>query len=1174
MSMNLQLNTCGVIHPLRLRTFSTLLLGLCLLLCGVHRSGAQHTEATSSPLASGKWIKISIDKSGLYSISYDQLRSLGFTNPEAVGVYGRGGRLLSESLQKAPASHLPQVPIIQHNNALYFYGESTTSWYYDPEKKTYRHITNHYSRRGYYLLSDTPTPGVLLMQEQVPTASTTAPEIAHSYDALHLYEQDKYAPKQSGRLLFGEQLSSRQPRRILIDLGKGERAHDQLTINYAYMARPFSQGMMTLTLDGQEIASDKISLSEDHSSRDYLSGIYHLRTLNEVSHTSNILNLEATYGPSDDPAYLDFFEFIFDQKLRYNMGTQMDFRRMREGNPVVLFQIEGLNDNGVIIATGSGDSSIPYRVKTSTGSNTLSFPTSIKDQSGQPYNFVACAWQDAYQPHIEGSIANQDLHTAPIPDLIIISSDPFVSEAERLAEFHRSKDGLQVLVMSESALFNEFNGGTPDATAYRLMAKYYYDQWVTAHSGGGEVCAMQLLLFGDGAADNRRISADWESMGLQNTPFLLTYQSVNSLNINSYTTDDYFGYLRAEDDAKTNGSKELSIGIGRFPVRTLSEARAAVDKSIRYAENRDPGVWKTRSLFVADNKDSYSHAEQAEELTNLLTTLQPELMISKVYLDAFPKSTVNGLTTVPTAKRKLFDALDQGLLLLNYTGHGSPTAWTDEQIMTLSDVQRLDNKRLPIWITATCDFCPYDNSATSAGERAFLNEKGGAAALFTTTRVVFDIPNQEINKQFLRTLFSQDSQGELHQLGDVLRVAKNKVSDTINKLNFALMGDPALRLKMPTHRVTLSKINGEQPDPSKGIKLHALERVTLEGAIHDLEGTVDGNFYGMLAITVFDAEQTSATLEENIPEYQEEVWHFTEYPSIIYAGNTEVQHGYFKTSFIVPKDVTYSDKSGKINFYAYSTELKREAMGVDHSLKIEKGASEVEEDTTPPTIEKMYLNDTTLTAPIEVGPTPLFVAELFDVSGINLSAGGVGHGITLAIDNNPSYTYQLNEYYQANQLEAGKGSVVYLLPTLPEGDHKAVLTVWDVFNNRSEKEIEFRVNKDLTPLISVSQAYPNPAIMGMPITFEIGTNTPGEEMNVVIELFDFTGRCVAQSPTFNITTPTQGSIKLLWTPTTSYQTYPTEGLYIYRCTLSGKNQKHATAGGKIVLTAGHTPTTE
>ena len=112
------------------------------------------------------------------------------------------------------------MPLLRHNNAIYFYGEGTTHWYYDTAQKCYRHVTNHYTRLGYYLLSDAATPGPLLMEERKPTASQAAPALTSTYDALVLHERDIFSPKQSGRMLFGEPLMSGQPKRILVNLGK------------------------------------------------------------------------------------------------------------------------------------------------------------------------------------------------------------------------------------------------------------------------------------------------------------------------------------------------------------------------------------------------------------------------------------------------------------------------------------------------------------------------------------------------------------------------------------------------------------------------------------------------------------------------------------------------------------------------------------------------------------------------------------------------------------------------------------------------------------------------------------------------------------------------------------------------------------------------------------------
>ena len=131
-------------------------------------------------------------------------------------------------------------------------------------------------------------------------------------------------------------------------------------------------------------------------------------------------------------------------------------------------------------------------------------------------------------------------------------------------------------------------------------------------------------------------------------------------------------------------------------------------------------------------------------------------------------------------------------MVLNYTGHGNTTSWSDEAVMTQSYIQQATYPYLPLWITATCDFTRFDALATSAGESVFLNEKSGGIALFTTTRAVFSQDNAVINQAIIRNLFSREG-NRRYTLGEVMMKAKQGMGTDSNKLNFTLIGDPAYR---------------------------------------------------------------------------------------------------------------------------------------------------------------------------------------------------------------------------------------------------------------------------------------------------------------------------------------------------------------------------------------------
>lgn len=112
--------------------------------------------------------------------------------------------------------------------------------------------------------------------------------------------------------------------------------------------------------------------------------------------------------------------------------------------------------------------------------------------------------------------------------MIIISPSTLRKEAERLKEAHETQDGLRVEVVTPEEIYNEFSSGTPDATAYRRFMKMLYDK-----AASKEDRPKYLLLFGDGAYDNRFVTESWSKMSVKEREnFLLTFQSENSLEKN------------------------------------------------------------------------------------------------------------------------------------------------------------------------------------------------------------------------------------------------------------------------------------------------------------------------------------------------------------------------------------------------------------------------------------------------------------------------------------------------------------------------------------------------------------------------------------------------------------------------------------------------------------------
>ena len=662
-----------------------------------------------------------------------------------------------------------------------------------------------------------------------------------------------------------------------------------------------------------------------------------------------------------------------------------------------------------------------------------------------------------------------------------------------------------------------------------------------------------LLLFGDGIYDNRGISGEVQGVSWSN--MLLTFQSQESLNVYSYATDDYFAFL--EDNSGSNFSRDkMCLGVGRFPIRTVTEATQMVDKTISYMENKDSGSWKNNVTFVADdgnNEDSFTtnHMKQADQLAEAIEEMQPGFLVNKVYFDAYKRSS---LGTYPDVHNEIEKLLKSGQLLINYTGHGSTTHWADESVWTQTDINNSSYKHLPVWVTATCDFTRFDDVKTSAGESVFLNPTSGGIALFTTTRVVFSGNNANLNKALIDNLF-QEGANSRYTLGEAMMYTKRQLNDS-NKLNFILIGDPALKFAYPEYKARVTAVNGEAVS-DEPFEFKALSRITVEGEILNPSGSFAADFTGVLSSTIFDSQSSITTLGNSSEKFT-----YLDYPNTIYIGRDSVRNGKFSFTFMVPKDISYSNKKGKLNLYA-SSETK-EAQGSFFDFIVGGTSDTAETDTIGPEIRQIYLNDSSFVSGDKVNTTPYFVAKLWDKSGVNITGSSVGHDMMLTIDSMPSMSYNLNSYYALLPDSENEGLVQFSIPEMEPGMHTAEFKVWDILNNSTTYTFTFEVAEGLKPNLIEMYATPNPA--RDQVEFFLHHNRPESNLKVTVMVYDMTGK-------FLWSTEKSGSSELFkayivtWNLTDNGGRRLRPGVYLYRAAISTNNSKEATKANKLIILA-------
>ena len=839
---------------------------------------------------------------------------------------------------------------------------------------------------------------------------------------------------------------------------------------------------------------------------------------------------------------LDYIRMQFVRTLR-PYGACTFFRSLTSVGNASRFVISEANSNTLVFDVT--DALNVKRVEADLNGSELSFTI----PAGRLREFVLVQTNQTFpSPEVVGEVASSNLHGLEQRDMIIISAPSLVQQAERLAVAHREKDGLTVEVVTPEAIYNEFSSGTPDATAYRRLMKMFYDR---SSSLGNP--PKYLLLFGDGIYDNRGISG--EVQGVSRSNMLLTFQSQESLNVYSYATDDYFAFL--EDNSGSNFSRDkMCLGVGRFPIRTVTEATQMVDKTISYMENKDSGSWKNNVTFVADdgnNEDSFTtnHMKQADQLAEAIEEMQPGFLVNKVYFDAYKRSS---LGTYPDVHNEIEKLLKSGQLLINYTGHGSTTHWADESVWTQTDINNSSYKHLPVWVTATCDFTRFDDVKTSAGESVFLNPTSGGIALFTTTRVVFSGNNANLNKALIDNLFQEDANSR-YTLGEAMMYTKRQLNDS-NKLNFILIGDPALKFAYPEYKARVTAVNGEAVS-DEPFEFKALSRITVEGEILNPSGSFAADFTGVLSSTIFDSQSSITTLGNSSEKFT-----YLDYPNTIYIGRDSVRNGKFSFTFMVPKDISYSNKKGKLNLYA-SSETK-EAQGSFFDFIVGGTSDTAETDTIGPEIRQIYLNDSSFVSGDKVNTTPYFVAKLWDKSGVNITGSSVGHDMMLTIDSMPSMSYNLNSYYALLPDSENEGLVQFSIPELEPGMHTAEFKVWDILNNSTTYTFTFEVAEGLKPNLIEMYATPNPA--RDQVEFFLHHNRPESNLKVTVMVYDMTGK-------FLWSTEKSGSSELFkayivtWNLTDNGGRRLRPGVYLYRAAISTNNSKEATKANKLIILA-------
>ncbi|MCY1633116.1 type IX secretion system sortase PorU [Marinifilum sp. D737] len=1098
--------------------------------------------AGNSVLSSGKWVKISVDTTAIHKITYQQLIDMGISNPVNVRIYGYGGGMLPKMNSELVKDDLPVVPVYFNTGSdgtfndgdfLLFYAKGPRNWRYDEDKSEFVHENHLYSNNAYYFLSSDQGSAQIIQQQNSESNFTNT---VNSFNDYRLIDIDETNLLESGRLWLGQEFD------VTTEFDYSFNFTNILNTSSAivtarFAARSSSETSLKLSSGSNNIGTINFSAVNTGS---YTATYARLeeKTFTNFTPTNGKLDIKLEYEKSSASSigWLDYLRVNARCNLSLN-GSQTAFRDIESvgtGN-ISRFQIQNCSASTSVweVSNQNAIKQIPLSLNGSTGSfNTTT--NSLKE-------FVVFNPEGNFpEPKVIGKLQNQNLHALPQTHMLIVSAKQFLSHAEQIATYHRNNDNLHVTVVDQNVIFNEFSSGTPDVSAIRNFVKMFYDR-----STGDSDMIKYLLLFGDGSFDNK---SDRES----NTNKILTYQSENSLSpTQSFVTDDYFGLLD-NDEGEATGL--VDIGIGRFPVNTSEEAQIVVNKILNY-NSAEKGDWQTMICFIGDDEDNNTHMRDANRLAVQIENNYPQYRAQRIFLDDFEQITSSAGQRYPAVNTEINESINKGTLIMNYTGHGNENGLAHEHILMTDDIYSWQNPvKLPLFMTATCEFSRFDNyKKLSAGEIILLRDNGGGIGLFTTTRLVFSSPNFTLNQNFYNYAFERDSDGKFYRLGDIMRLTKNATSSGINKRNFTLLGDPALRLNYPEHNAISTHLNDvliSQPVDT----LKALSEIKISGKITSESGADLSNFNGIVYPTIYDKAINKSTKgNDGIP------FEYTNQTSILYKGKASIKNGKFDFSFFVPKDISYQYGKGKISYYASSNGT--DAAGFTNSIIVGGTNPGASDDKIGPEIE-LYMNDEQFTPGGMTNENPLLLAIVQDASGINTVGNSIGHDLIAILDQKSENPIELNDFYEADLDNYKKGKVSYQLSELESGEHEIQLKVWDNVNNSSVASLDFVVAETADLVIKHVLNYPNPFTTNTGFYFE--HNQASSELDVLIQILTVSGKLIK---TIETTIGSSGNRvgPIQWDGKDDFGNSIGRGVYFYRVKVRADNGKTVNKFQKLVI---------
>lgn len=1087
---------------------------------------AEPASHQNSVLADGPWYRFTIDTDGMYRIEASALQDAGIPvseiDPQTIRIFSLGGRMLPEDISKSRPDDLVEIAIYvqgEENGSfnagdyINFYGVGATSWEYDANERIYKHRHNYYSGENIYFLTYGGSQGKRM--QSAPSLNESNPIRPNYFVSRKVHRNPRFNLLGSGKEWMGETFTAGTVT-VFTNMLYGFTHTVNVPVVYRVQVAARAPTRTYFNIEDQNtnlgtIPVNGVNLGTiigNYAARGQTTTFSRSGSLPE---NRSALRFEYQAG-SQSEGFLEWFEIHYPRRFE----AHDDYLKFTapDTTGVVEFTVQGFTSSQ-ITAYDVTDHANVSRITNIPGNGGASVRFQRPQQSGQPSRYTAVApggflAVDDLQPMENSNVRG----IATGAEFIIVSSPDLMSQAQRLKQHRESftPNQLSTIVVDVKHIYNEFSGGLIDPTAIRDFLYHAYTSW--------EVTPRYVLLFGAG-------SFDYLSILAQRHEYIPTWQTQESFSqINTYTSDDFFVQF-------SPGSRRPSLITGRLNAINEDDARVMVDKIIDYETNADSGPWRNLISYVADDglttrggDDGNIHTWQSEQLAQNFTP--PAFERDKIYMIEYPAENTASGRRMPDVNRAIIDRFNQGALILNWTGHGNPRVWAYEWIFVKdTTIPQLRNRnRLTFVTAATCDFSRFDDPREqSGGELLVSSEQGGAIGLLSSSRIVWSSDNARFNNLYYTNLLTPLSNDTYPRVGDALFATKQTYHG-VNDIKFVLLGDPTVRLHIPTHEATVATINDEPVVDT--VELQALQKVTVDGTIRRPDGSSKDDFNGRMFVSVYDSDKTVSIQRWG-------GWSFTVPGNVIFRGESSVTQGRYSSTFVVPKDISHEGDAGRIALYFWGNGL--DGRGFSRDIMLGGIDTTATPDTEGPDIT-LYLEDRNFRSGDLVSERPLLLVDLFDESGINISGGGVGHRIEAWL--NDGQNIDLTDYYTGAIDSYQEGSIEYQMDELDPGPHHLRMRAWDVYNNSSTAEVFFDVASSERLTVQNVYNYPNPFQRETVFTFQHNQTVP---IDVEVKVYTVAGRLIAQLREYSVT---DRFVRIPWTGLDDDGDRLANGVYFYK----------------------------